>query len=67
MCGNPAGNTSRFLEISNSSADCTPRQIVDVDTPPGPWSTSGPLSRGFSWKDLPCLYFLGYSGHLADP
>jgi len=33
----------------------------------GPWKTSGPLSRGLSQKDLPRQYFMGHSGHMAEP
>jgi len=36
-------------------------------TPPGPWTTSGPLYRGFIQKDLPRQSFLGHSGHMAKP
>jgi len=39
----------------------------DVSTPPGPWTTSGPLSRGFSQQNLPRQSFVGHSGHMAEP
>jgi len=40
-------------------------KVVDVVIPPGPWMTSGPLSRGFSQQDLPHQSFVGHSGHMA--
>jgi len=43
------------------------RKVEDVVTPPSPWSTSGPLSRGFSQQDLLQQSFLGHSGHVAKP
>ena len=37
-----------------------PSNVWDVVTPPGPWTISGPLSRGFSQYGSYCQYFLGY-------
>jgi len=41
-------------------------QVGDVITPPGPWSTSGPVSRGCSQQDSPHQSFLSHSGHVAE-
>ena len=43
------GNTSWSTAVSDSSASYTktrPSKVGDVVTPPGPWTTCGPLSRG---------------------
>ena len=42
------------------------KQGDDVITSPGPWSTSGPLSRGCSQEGSPRRFFLGHSGHMAE-
>jgi len=43
-----------------------PRKVGDVVILHGPWTTFGPLSRGFSQQDLPHQSFLGHSGHMAE-
>ena len=43
-----------------------PSQIGDVITPPSLWSTSGPLSCGFSKQDFPHQPFLGHSGYVLE-
>jgi len=42
-------------------------KVGDVVRPPGPWTTSGPLSRGCSQQDLPRQSFLRYAVHMAEP
>ena len=43
-----------------------PGKFGDVVTPPGRWTTSGPLSRECSQQDLPCHPFVGNSGHMPE-
>jgi len=42
-------------------------KVSDVVRLPGSWTTSGPLSRGCSQKDMPRQSFLPHSGHMAEP
>jgi len=39
-----------------------PSQAVDIITPPGPWTSSGPLSRVCSQQHFPHQSFLRHSG-----
>ena len=43
-----------------------PSDVGDVVTPPGPWTTSAPLSRECSPKDLFHHSSLGHSGHMTE-
>jgi len=64
-------NTSRFSEILvvllvPRQEETVASQVGDVVTPPGPCSTSGPLSLGCSQENLPRRSFLWHSGHVSE-
>jgi len=42
-------------------------KVGDLATPRRPWTTFGPLSRGFSQQDMPRQSFVGHSGHMTQP
>jgi len=44
-----------------------PSKVGDIVTPPGPWTTTGPLSHVSSQQDFPRYSFLGHSEHMAEP
>jgi len=44
-----------------------PSKVGDVITPPGLWSTPGPLSSGCRQHGFPRRYFLVHSDHMAGP
>ena len=44
-----------------------PSKVGDVVTPPGPWSTSGSLSRGYGQLDMSRQSFVGHSGNMVEP
>jgi len=41
-------------------------KVGDAVTPPRPWTTSGPLSRGFSQHAMPRQSFVGHSGYMVE-
>jgi len=52
-----------FLRVHTKTG---PSRVCDEVTPPGPWTTFGSLSRGFSRQDLPHQPFVGHSGYMAE-